>query len=63
LAELKLLDESGLPRDLYAAAIPVDNPQTPDKIALGKKLFFDARLSADNSTACATCHDPDKGFT
>jgi cytochrome c peroxidase len=63
LAEPKSADQPGLPRDLYAASIPTDNPQTPDKIALGKKLFFEARLSADNSTACATCHNPDKGFT
>lgn len=32
-------------------------------MALGKTLFFDTRLSADNSTACATCHKPDLGFT
>jgi cytochrome c peroxidase len=63
LAEPKPVDQPSLPRDLYAASIPADNPQTPDKIALGKKLFFEPRLSADNSTACATCHDPDKGFT
>jgi cytochrome c peroxidase len=41
---------------------PDDNPQTPEKIALGKKLYFDPRLSADDTTSCATCHDPDKGF-
>jgi cytochrome c peroxidase len=35
----------------------------PEKIALGKTLFFDTRLSADNSTSCATCHKPDLGFT
>ncbi len=33
------------------------------KVELGKKLFFDPRMSADNSTSCATCHDPDKGWS
>lgn len=36
---------------------PKDNPQTPSKIALGKRLFHDPRLSADGSVACASCHD------
>ena len=42
---------------------PIDNPQTDAKIALGKKLFFDKRLSLDGTVACATCHVPSKGFT
>jgi cytochrome c peroxidase len=42
---------------------PPDNPQTPEKIALGQKLFFDGRLSADGTVACATCHDPAHAFT
>jgi cytochrome c peroxidase len=33
------------------------------RVALGQKLFFDGRLSADGTVACATCHDPEKGFT
>jgi cytochrome c peroxidase len=45
------------------AAIPPDNPQTPEKIALGRKLFFDGRLSADGRVACSTCHDPARAFT
>src|SRR6266850_1918950 len=45
------------------AAIPPDNPQTPEKIALGQKLFFDGRLSADGTVACSTCHDPARAFT
>ena len=43
--------------------IPADNPQTPDKIALGKLLFFDPRLSGNNTVACATCHQPGKGMS
>src|SRR5213075_2806921 len=34
-----------------------------EKIALGEKLFFDGRLSADGTVACATCHDPARAFT
>lgn len=43
--------------------IPIDNPQTVEGIALGKKLFFDPILSADHSQACATCHKPQNAFT
>jgi cytochrome c peroxidase len=38
--------------------IPADNPQTAAKVALGAKLYFDPRLSADGTVSCATCHDP-----
>ncbi len=41
---------------------PKDNPGTPEKVALGKQLFFDPRLSGDNRMSCATCHLPDKAF-
>lgn len=41
---------------------PSDNPQTPEKIELGRKLFFDTSMSRDFKTSCATCHAPDKGF-
>jgi cytochrome c peroxidase len=37
--------------------IPADNPQTPAKIALGKQLYFDKRLSSDSTVNCATCHE------
>lgn len=43
--------------------IPPHNPQTPEKIELGKKLFFDRRLSGDGTMSCATCHDPEQAFT
>jgi cytochrome c peroxidase len=45
------------------APSPADNPATPEKIALGKQLFFDTRLSGDNSRSCASCHLPEKAFT
>lgn len=42
--------------------IPEDNPMTEANIALGKHLFFDARLSGDASISCADCHDPKLGW-
>ncbi len=44
-------------------AAPKDNPTTPEKVLLGKQLFFDPRLSGNNTINCATCHLPDKAFT
>lgn len=43
--------------------IPVDNPQTAEGVALGKKLFFDTILSGDQTIACASCHAPQSAFT
>ncbi|OGF68267.1 MAG: hypothetical protein A2Y62_02775 [Candidatus Fischerbacteria bacterium RBG_13_37_8] len=43
--------------------VPPDNPQTPMKILLGKQLYFDTRLSADNNESCASCHDPAMGWS
>ena len=43
--------------------IPADNPQTADKIELGRMLYFDPRLSGDSSMSCAKCHDPAKGWS
>ncbi len=48
--------------DAYIPA-PEDNPLSADIIALGRKLFFDKRLSRDGSIACATCHDPKLAFS
>ncbi len=42
--------------------VPADNPQTPEKIALGQRLFEDKRFSADGTVSCATCHDPARAF-
>ncbi|UCG53234.1 MAG: c-type cytochrome [Candidatus Latescibacterota bacterium] len=42
---------------------PADNPQTPEKIALGDKLFHDKRFSSTGDVSCATCHDAEKAFT
>ncbi len=48
--------------DLYMP-VPEGNPMTAEKLALGRQLFFDTRLSADRTTACATCHVPERAFT
>src|SRR6185369_468533 len=48
--------------DLYLP-VPEDNPITQDKVALGRQLFFDKRLSRDGTIACATCHNPNRAFS
>src|SRR3989454_3161191 len=63
LAQPKSIHKAGAPAAGTRAVIPPDNPQTPEKIALGQKLFFDGRLSADGTVACSTCHDPARAFT
>jgi cytochrome c peroxidase len=54
-----------LPLGLQAAAayIPDNNPLTQAKIELGRTLYYDPRLSKDGTISCASCHDPDKGFS
>lgn len=54
---------SGLQREFPPHNEPADNPTSPEKVALGHLLFFDPILSENNDTACATCHQPDLGFT
>ncbi|QQS45826.1 MAG: cytochrome-c peroxidase [Acidobacteriota bacterium] len=53
----------GLPEDTWEFYQPRRNPLTPAKIELGRKLFFDQRLSIDGTVSCATCHKPELGFT
>jgi cytochrome c peroxidase len=43
--------------------IPPDNPMSPEKIALGRQLFFDERLSIDGSKSCYSCHVCEHGLT
>jgi cytochrome c peroxidase len=47
--------------DLYRP-VPADNPLTPPKIALGRRLFQDRDLSRDGKLSCAVCHDPSRAF-
>src|SRR5262245_24788618 len=63
LAAPRSTKQTGAPVEQTRAAIPTDNPQTPENIALGRQLFFDGRLSADGTVACASCHDPARAFT
>jgi len=42
--------------------IPADNPMTPEKIALGEKLFFDPILSGNSGMPCSACHEPSAGW-
>lgn len=46
---------------LPAVPVPAENPMTPEKVILGKILFWDEQLSSDNTTACGTCHIPAVG--
>lgn len=43
--------------------VPADNPLTAEKVALGRALFNDRRLSIDESISCATCHSPERSFS
>ena len=48
---------------IWQAFVPKDNELTEARVALGRKLYFDTRLSADGTVSCATCHDVTRGFT
>ena len=51
------------PLGLPPVQVPPDNPITVEKINLGRKLFFDRRLSINDTLSCAVCHIPEQGFT
>ena len=51
------------PLGLPALPFPADNPPTAAKVELGRKLFFDRRLSFNGTMSCAMCHVPEQGFT
>jgi cytochrome c peroxidase len=52
----------GVSPDLYAMAVAHGRQPTRELADLGEKLFNDKRLSVDDTIACVTCHDPEKGF-
>lgn len=56
-------DAPPAPKGLPPVKHPKDNPPSAAKIELGKQLYFDPRLSRDNTVSCATCHDPEKGYS
>ncbi len=71
---IALSERKGQTLDLLAAsqhkqlglptlAVPANNPLTSAKISLGRKLFYDRRLSFNNTVSCALCHIPEQGFT
>ena len=63
LAEPRSQHQVGIPAALTAWVSSPPSPLAPARVALGQKLFFDARLSADGTVACATCHNPARAFT
>jgi cytochrome c peroxidase len=54
---------TGLQKSFPPIIQPDDNPTTPEKVELGRLLFFDPILSDDNTMSCAHCHHPDLGFS
>ena len=52
-----------IPAWLPPPPVPDDNPMSAAKVALGRHLFYDARLSLDSTVACASCHDPARAFS
>jgi cytochrome c peroxidase len=52
-----------VPLGLIPVQWPEDNPYSVEKVELGRLLYFDKRLSADNSVSCGTCHSPEFAFT
>src|SRR5258708_17315217 len=63
LAEPRSLTQVGLPAVLTRWVISPPSSRMPARAVLGQKLFFDARLSANGTVACATCHNPARAFT
>ena len=54
---------NGIAPVYWNSLIPKDNEITPARIALGRKLYFEPKLSADGTVSCATCHDVTRGFS
>lgn len=52
-----------LPPGVMPPPVPADNPMSDAKVALGRRLFYDADLSVDGTTSCATCHEQHRAFT
>jgi cytochrome c peroxidase len=52
-----------LPRGFPTPAVPADNPMSAEKVALGRRLFFEPRLSVTGGYSCASCHNPARAFT
>ncbi len=55
--------EWDIPAWLPPPPVPADNPMTADKVEIGRRLFYDARLSVDGTVACVSCHLQDRAFS
>lgn len=53
----------GMDKNMPAKLTDFEDPPTPERVRLGRWLFFDTRLSADNTISCATCHRPENAFS
>ena len=51
-----------LPRGFPVPAVPADNPMSQAKVDLGRRLFFEPRLSLSGRYSCASCHDPSHSY-
>lgn len=52
-----------LPPGFPAPRVPADNPMSAEKLALGRRLFYDPRLSGNGTQSCSSCHQPARAFT
>src|SRR6187549_3436178 len=55
--------ELDIPQGFPQMPIPANNPLTVEGVELGRRLFYDERLSGDNTISCAACHHPSMNFT
>lgn len=62
VAGVNLAEPEEVPKGLPPVPVPAANPLTAEKVALGKRLFFEPRLSLDGTVSCASCHRPDVAF-
>lgn len=59
----EVIAEESLPKGFPAPVVPVQNPQNKVKIELGRRLFYDKRMSGNGTQSCASCHKQELGFT
>jgi cytochrome c peroxidase len=58
-----MVPPAALAPGIWEALVPADNEPTQARVELGRKLYFERRLSRDGTLSCATCHDVSRGFT
>ena len=52
-----------LPKGFPKSRVPADNPMSAAKVELGRRLFYDTRMSVNGTVSCATCHKQELAFT